>query len=134
MTDDRTSTYLDELRLALEIRDAPEGAIADVLRQVESHIADTGEDPYESFGSPTDYAKQYAPTASATRFWWLVIASVLLAVAGAWLLIRGVIGLVGDELLPWGVEPVWGVVAGGALLVAWAVLLVAAALSRRARE
>ncbi|GAA3935081.1 hypothetical protein [Microbacterium soli] len=133
MTNERASEYLDELRLSLELQDTHEDRIADVLRQVESHIADTHEDPYDSFGSPQDYAKQYAPSSAPIRFWPLVVASVLLAVAGGWFLSKGIIDLVGGRPLLWGIEPLWGVVVGALLLVAWVVVLTVAAQARRTR-
>jgi hypothetical protein len=56
MTD--LETYRSRLLLALRLRDVPGPRIAEALAEVDSHVADTGEDPTEAFGSPADYARR----------------------------------------------------------------------------
>lgn len=123
MTHPTADAYLDELRTALELRDASEDQIADIIRQTRSHLIDTGEDPYDAFGDPRDYAKQYAPHSTTTRFWTLVVGSVVLATAGGWLLANGIINLVGKKTILWGLDPVVGIMVGGLLIVTWIVAL-----------
>ncbi|QIM15593.1 hypothetical protein G7067_02850 [Leucobacter insecticola] len=61
MTGTKVDAYLDELQAALEVRDTNDDQITDIIRQARNHLIDTGENPYETFGNPRDYAKQYAP-------------------------------------------------------------------------
>ena len=49
--------YQQQLLLALRLRDVPGPRIAEVLAEVGSHVADTGEDPTAAFGAPEDYAR-----------------------------------------------------------------------------
>lgn len=133
MTDRNVDNYLDELRIALELRDAHDDHTADVIRQVQSHLADTGENPYEAFGDPRDYAQQHAPQSSPMRFWPRIVVSVVLTVVGAGLLVNGIINLVGERLILSGVSPIWGIVVGGLLIVAWIITLTSVGAARRAR-
>lgn len=50
--------YREELVLALRARDVSGERVGDVLAEVETHVAATGEDPSVAFGSPRDYAAQ----------------------------------------------------------------------------
>jgi hypothetical protein len=49
-------SYQQELLLALRMRDIPGPRIAEALAEVDSHVAETGEDPYAAFGEPKGYA------------------------------------------------------------------------------
>lgn len=131
MTHVNTETYLQDLRLALELRDAHEDHILDVLRQVRSHLSDSGEDPYDAFGDPREYAKQFSPVKTTTRFWVLIIVSVILTVIGGWLLVNGLIHAVGGESMAWGLPPAVGIVVGSILLATWIALLVVSAAGWR---
>lgn len=133
MTNRNIDIYVDELHTALELRGAQDDHIADVIRQVQSHLIDTGEDPYEAFGDPRDYAQQHAPHSSPVRLWSLIVISVALTVVGGWLLVNGLINLVGERLILWGVSPLWGIVVGSLLIVAWVVTLTSVGAGRRAR-
>ncbi|SCF28062.1 hypothetical protein GA0070216_108159 [Micromonospora matsumotoense] len=133
MTHPDTDAYLDELRTALELRDASDHQTADIIRQTRSHLIDTGEDPYEAFGDPRDYAKQYAPHSTPVRFWALIIGSVILATTGGWLLTNGIINLVGGNTVLWGLPPVVGIIVGSLLIVTWMAALVTVGV-RHARQ
>lgn len=133
MTPDSTETYLSELRTALELRDADDDLITDVIRQVQSHLFDTGEDPYDAFGDPRDYAKQHAPDSTPSRFWALIVVSVVLTVVGGWLLSNGVINLVGENLILWGVSPFVEIFVGSLLIATWIITLAIAGARRRGR-
>lgn len=133
MTHANTEAYVAELRLALELRDAHENQILDVLRQVRSHLSDSGEDPYDAFGDPREYAKQYSPRKTTARFWLLALVSVILAFAGGRFLVDGVIHAVGGTPMAWGLPPAVGIVVGSILLATWIVLLVVAAARWRSR-
>jgi hypothetical protein len=61
-----SGTYQQQLLLALRLRDIPGPRIAEALAEVDSHVADTGEDPYESFGPPEAYADRLAEAMGVT--------------------------------------------------------------------
>jgi hypothetical protein len=106
-----TATYRRELVQALRLRGVPPERIGEVVAEVESHVADTGEDPREAFGPAREYAvgfQQPVSRGSRVSLWVLIAAS---AVCG-WLISRGVFGLVRDE-------PVYGLPAGVALAIGW---------------
>ncbi len=53
-------TWCEDRLLALRARDVPGTRIGEVLAEVQSHLAETGEDPREAFGTPKEYAAQVA--------------------------------------------------------------------------
>ncbi|WP_448614983.1 hypothetical protein [Modestobacter sp. URMC 112] len=53
-------TWCEDLLLALRARDVPGAPIGEVLAEVQSHLAETGEDPREAFGTPKEYADRVA--------------------------------------------------------------------------
>jgi hypothetical protein len=89
-------TYTADLLLALRVRELPGVRIGEVLAEVESHVADTGEDPYEAFGSPRQYAQTIVPARTGAVRRDMFGQAVLGAVAG-WLLARGTFSLVSGE-------------------------------------
>ncbi|SDP16513.1 hypothetical protein SAMN04487905_102230 [Actinopolyspora xinjiangensis] len=56
MTAESAEKYRDELTFALRMRDVPADRIGDVLAEVDTHVAETGEGPVEAFGTPGEYA------------------------------------------------------------------------------
>ena len=48
--------WIEELVIALRLRDVRGDAIGDAAAAVESHCAESGETPHEAFGDPHDYA------------------------------------------------------------------------------
>lgn len=91
--------YTNDLLLALRVRELPGDRIGEVLAEVESHVADTGEDPYETFGSPRRYAQSICPPRTGAVRRDMFGQAVLGAVAG-WLLARSTFSLVaGDDSL-----------------------------------
>ncbi|WP_222266616.1 HAAS signaling domain-containing protein [Modestobacter marinus] len=52
--------WCDDLLLALRVRDVPGARIGEVLAEVQSHLAETGEEPRDAFGAPREYADQVA--------------------------------------------------------------------------
>ena len=53
-------SWCEDLVLALRLRDVPGARIGEVLAEVQSHLAETGEDPREAFGTPREYAAEVA--------------------------------------------------------------------------
>jgi hypothetical protein len=93
--------YLRRLRTELRARGVPGGRIGEVLAEVDTHVADTGEDPASAFGPPEGYAARIAEetgatpeasTSTARRF----LTGVPIT-AGTLLAVEGVVGLVRDR-------------------------------------
>jgi hypothetical protein len=60
-------SWCDDLVLALRVRDVPGARIGEVLAEVQSHLAETGEHPREAFGTPKEYADKVAGALGASR-------------------------------------------------------------------
>jgi hypothetical protein len=106
-----TDTYRRELVQALRTGNVPPERIGEIVAEVESHVADTGEDPREAFGPAREYAAGFAgppSTRSRISFWAITALS---AVCG-WLIAEGVFGVVRNE-------PVLGLPEGYALVAGW---------------
>ncbi|MBX9246029.1 hypothetical protein ICW40_14580 [Actinotalea ferrariae] len=127
--------YRGELLLALRLRDVPGPRIAEALAEVESHVAETGEDPLEAFGPPRAYADQLADSlglppggslrrALLTGWTWREVAVGLGAFAGTSLLVDGSVGVATREPAVLGLPAVLVLLAGVALLVAVGTYLV----------
>lgn len=127
-TDDTLSSYREKLLFSLRVRDVPGARIGDVLAEVESHVAETGEDPFEAFGPPREYAAQVAGVTGRVGRWRLTpgTAGVSLLIglgafaAGSWVL-GGLLGLLADEAdgalgLPPTMELFLGLVVGAAVI------------------
>jgi len=128
---DRLTTYLDELESALAFRETPLDVIVDVSRQVQSHSVETGEDPYDTFGPPADYARSYAPRATSTRFWILLVISVIMATGGGFLLVDGMIAATAGRAALGGLPAPVILVTGIVLLIGWITGLMVASYRHR---
>ncbi|MGJ7907666.1 HAAS signaling domain-containing protein [Actinopolyspora sp. H202] len=60
MTTESSEKYRNELMFALRMREVPGDRVGDVLAEVETHVAETGQDPVEAFGTPGEYAARVA--------------------------------------------------------------------------
>ncbi len=108
-------TYRRDLILALRVRDVPGDRIGEIVAEVESHVADTGEDPHEAFGPAREYAATTTGLARS-RWGWTDLAVAVAAGAAGWLLAGGLLGLVsGTSLGP--LRP-WAAVALGLAVAA----------------
>ncbi|MEX5721277.1 HAAS signaling domain-containing protein [Geodermatophilus maliterrae] len=106
-----TDTYRRELVQALRLRDVAPERIGDIVAEVESHVAETGEDPREAFGPARDYAASV--TQPRSRGSWVSFrALIVLSAVCGWLISRGVFGLVRGE-------PLHGLPAGVVLGIGW---------------
>lgn len=96
--------YLRRLRAELHARGVPSGRLGEVLAEVDTHVADTGEDPASAFGPPEKYAARIAEETGATPEASTSAARRLLtgvpATAGTLLAVEGVVGLVRDRAAP----------------------------------
>ncbi|GAA1029494.1 hypothetical protein GCM10009557_18170 [Virgisporangium ochraceum] len=59
-------TYRQQLVFALRVNDVPAARIGEAVAEVESHVADTGEDPVTAFGQPAEYARRLGESLGAT--------------------------------------------------------------------
>lgn len=132
MTEAAREKYSAELTEILELRDVPEEAITQIVREVESHAAESSEDPVSEFGTPGEYADNFAPRSHMIRWWALIFFSIVLASGGAYVFISGVFGLQSSEIILWGLPPWARIVIGAAAMVTFIVLLlIAGARSQR---
>ena len=122
MTTD-TATYRRDLILALRTHNVAPDRIGEIVAEVESHVADTSEDPFTAFGPPREYATRIAPPSGRFRAtgWPLVLSSgvcgFLIAISVLKMLDEEARGLPG---VPAWVAPVVAVllwVYGGAVLM-----------------
>lgn len=121
-------SYRERLLLALRVRDVPGDRIGEVLAEVEAHVAETGEDPVDAFGTPRRYADQVVGVSGRRGRWHLdratVVSSLVIAAvsfAAMSLTVGGVLGVVGDGApgpfgIPAGVELVLGLVLAAVVL------------------
>jgi hypothetical protein len=127
-----TSSYRRDLMLALRARHVPGDRIGDIVAEVESHVADTGEDPVEAFGPPREYAASVAPTRKGSRVtsWALTLSGA----AAGWLVAVSVVALVDGEAksLPAGLPA--GVALVLAVLLWIPAVLVQVRLNSRVRD
>jgi len=54
-----TLEYFKALAMGLRQRKLSEEQVADVLRELQSHLQETGQRPEETFGSPQEYAARF---------------------------------------------------------------------------
>ncbi|OMQ16027.1 hypothetical protein A7K94_0205335 [Modestobacter sp. VKM Ac-2676] len=65
VSNDTEQSWRDDLLLRLRMRDVPGARIGEVLAEVQSHVAETGEHPREAFGPPKEYADRVADAIGA---------------------------------------------------------------------
>ncbi|MGY1690085.1 HAAS signaling domain-containing protein [Geodermatophilus sp. SYSU D01105] len=124
-------SYCDALLLAMRARVVPGRRIGEVLAEVESHVAETGEDPHQAFGPPQEYADRVAEALGIPRSgtwaglarglgWADLVGAVVIGVCcflladGSWSLGAGTDGVLG---LPAGVVTVAAALVLGASVV-----------------
>ena len=134
MTEASRDEYAAELSETLELRGVPAETITQIVREVKSHSLESGEDPVGEFGTPSDYANNFAPRSRLIWFWALLIPSAALAFASACLLISGVLGLQSSTVTLWGLPPWLRLALGAAGIVAWIVLLLMASTRAKRRS
>lgn len=89
-------SYQQRLILALRLKDVPGDRIGEIVAEVESHVAETGEDPTEAFGTPRHYAASLTDEHRPAPWWWTTISIISSAGAG-WLVAQGVLSLLLGE-------------------------------------
>jgi len=131
-------TWCEDLLLALRVRDVPGTCIGEVLAEVQSHVAETGESPREAFGTPREYADQVAGALGITP---VGLRGQLRKVRGGDVVLTVVLGLstflLADALWSLGAGersvlglPTWAAVAIGVLLLTGGVARFVAGVQR----
>lgn len=87
-----TDTYRRELLTALRMRGVHPDRIGEALAEVDSHVAESREDPAEAFGPPRTYAESFPKRDADAGFATRAVRGGLTALAGA---ISGVLGATG---------------------------------------
>lgn len=115
--------YKRQLIFALRLRDVPGEVIGEALAQVESHIADTGEDPVVAFGPARDYAATFGGPDGPVRRWPSYVINWLVGSLFGVVLILGLSGQARGERLFWGLDPVIAIVVGVLGLIGYLVTI-----------
>jgi hypothetical protein len=130
--------WCDDLLLALRLRDVPGARIGEVLAEVQSHLAETGEDPREAFGEPREYADQVAAAlglpAHGAGIWrplvrslsWRDLVIALVFGLASFVLADGLWSLGAGESALFGL-PAWPVAAAAALVLGVGIARIATA-------
>ncbi|WP_312171121.1 HAAS signaling domain-containing protein [Microbacterium sp.] len=135
MSGARGDDYGIALEAELELRDVPREEIALIVREVRSHLAESGEDPIESFGSPELYADRFAPRSWTRRKLWMLVALAgLLGAGSGFLLLSGTFGLMDPSMQLWGWPPAARLVMGGLCLLGLVALLAFMIIGSRRRH
>lgn len=111
--------YLSDLTIALRLRKISGARIGDILAEVETHTAESGQNPREAFGEPKEYAKQFEVTpeeSAGRRFGPAAWIGVITAALGAFLLTDGAFAAMAGEDV-FGVPGWWATAAGAAILL-----------------
>lgn len=132
------SDYLSELTLQLRLLDVPGDRIGAILAEAESHLAESGEEPYTAFGDPQAYARELAhheglriphrARRSANFFVQFLagltpgiiafaVAMFVLTLAAGTLLATGILGLIQHTTAAFGI-PAWLAIMVGAIAIA----------------
>ncbi|WP_228759871.1 hypothetical protein [Pseudactinotalea sp. HY158] len=122
--------YTQELTFALRLRDVPGEVIGDAIAQVESHLAESGEDPVAAFGPASEYAASFRDEQRPARRWPWYVAGWLLGFLFGSILIDGMFGQIRHEEILWGVHPVAAIVVGALGLVGCFVAMLVIAADR----
>jgi hypothetical protein len=93
-----TDAYRRDLIVALRLRNVPPARVGEIVAEVESHVAETGEDPREAFGAPREYAESFRGP-QTRREQVALLALALTSAAAGWLIGTSAFGLAtGDRV------------------------------------
>ena len=125
-----SSTYTDDLALELRLLDVPGVRIGEILAEVESHVAETGEDPLDAFGPVKEYARERADSQADQSgnlisrlfagHWLMAAGSFLFTGVATLFLLTGVFALISDQVsAPFGLPPWSAIIIALVLFGAW---------------
>lgn len=135
MTDQELDNYEIDLAEELELRDVPPEVVERIVRDVRSHSAESGEDPFDSFGSPTRYADEFAPRSWTRRMLVpIVLVAALLGAGAAFMIISGIFGFISSSAELWGLAPGTRLIMGGLFLGGFIGLLTTLTIRSRQRS
>ena len=132
-------TYLDDLVTHLRLLEVPGERIGQILAETESHLAESGEDPTESFGEPREYARELAAREGVTlpevshsdnpiiqlfstfraRDWLSFAVGILVIGAGTFLGRGGILSLTMGSPLPLEMNPWLAIAIGVVVAIGW---------------
>ncbi|MDO4242206.1 MAG: hypothetical protein Q4C85_00315 [Actinomyces sp.] len=138
-----SDAYVDELILQLRLLGVPGDRVGQVLAETESHLAESGEDPIETFGPPRDYARELAAHEGVTlprvsrsnnvliqllfsmspRMWVAFVAGLAVVGVGAGIGLGGLLNVTMGEPVPFGLSPWVALLIGVAVVVGWVVVM-----------
>ena len=136
-TDDALTSYRNDLLLALRLGEVPGPRIAEALAEVDSHVAETREDPRTAFGPPQEYAAELLAVLAPGRTpgWrgWLGslrasdLLGALVAAVGGWSLADGLFALASGTSSSLGLPAAVAAAVGLVLLAGLALVIVRSA-------
>jgi hypothetical protein len=117
--------WRDHLVFQLRMEDVPGDRIGDILLEVDSHVAETGESPEDAFGDPRAYARTRASalprTGKSDDEGMGALPIAIISFFGSMLFVSGAMGLgKGSESLYF--LPPWLVLILGATLLGYAIM------------
>lgn len=128
-----TDSYVDDLAFELRMLDVSGPAIGDIIAEVESHLAETGEDPHAAFGPAKEYARMRAGIAPGAhtgpflvRFFRAHLLFFITGVAvwgfAGWMVFRGLATLIWTTVPPpFGLKPGIAIAIGAAMMIGWLI-------------
>jgi len=126
--------YVTELTEELSLRDVPPEAAERIVREVSSHLVESGEDPVHAFGTVKHYADEFASRTRTRRMLVpLVILSALLGSGSALMVLNGIFGFINPAHGLWGLEPLTRLVIGAVLFVCLLALIAVMTVHSRRR-
>lgn len=115
--------WRDTLIFQLRMDDVPGDRIGDILLEVESHLAESGELPQEAFGDPKAYATSRVTDADRAPDTMGILIIIALSFFGSMLYVMGAMGAGRESESVLGLNPWILLAVGAALLVLTALRL-----------
>lgn len=126
MTTSTTSTttrkYTRDLTMWLQLGDVDGARIGQIVAEVESYVAESGEPPETAFGPAKAYAAQFGDTRDRWQLSSRTVATTLAAALGGYVLADGFFHLLVSE--DYSGIPAWVVMLGGAAVLLAVFLVV----------
>lgn len=115
--------WRDALVFHLRMDDVPGDRIGDILLEVESHLAESGETPEDAFGDPKAYAQSRVTDADKEPDGLGIFIIIALSFFGSMSYVSGAMGAGRESTSVYGINPWMLLVIGAALLLITALRL-----------